>query len=400
MSATTLASGPAIRNFRRRLLRWYDRAQRPLPWRGESNAYRIWVSEIMLQQTRVSVVKERYRRFLRRFPTLRSLARARVAEVLAEWSGLGYYRRARALHQAAHILWRAGGKFPQYAPEWQRLPGIGRYTAAAIASIAGNQPVAAVDGNVERVLSRIFYATLPQGAGSVSSKNDLWRRAQELLSRRRPGDFNQAMMELGATVCSPLRPNCSGCPVAKYCAWHARPARSGSRTFPSAQATTVSVSRKTKPGAHETAEQRNKVKPRKKVKIGYDLLLLTPAGPGRRRASARCASSVCAVYLSQRPPDAALMPAMWELPPARLQAAASPGAMWLRHSITSTDYRVFVRSASIASPARLKEPRKQSLKQSRKYPTANRGRWIKISRLPDFPLTGLARKILRRASLL
>src|SRR5438105_4677737 len=226
--ATKLTSHSAITNFQRQLLRWYDRNKRPLPWRGHNDAYRVWVSEIMLQQTRVSVVEERYRRFLRRFPTRRSLARARLADVLAEWSGLGYYRRARALHQAARTLRRQGGKMPLSAGEWQLLPGIGRYTAAAIASITANQPVAAVDGNVERVLTRIFYGELAHDSSSgiasksVTSKSDLWRRAQELLSLSRPGDFNQAMMELGATVCISSRPKCSGCPVANHCAWHAR----------------------------------------------------------------------------------------------------------------------------------------------------------------------------------
>lgn len=399
MAATTAASAPAVRDFRRRLLCWYDRNRRTLPWRGETNAYHVWVSEIMLQQTRVTVVEKRYCRFLRRFPTLRSLASARVAEVLAEWSGLGYYRRARALHQAARILWRAGGQLPQSALEWERLPGIGRYTAAAIASIAGNQPVATVDGNVERVLMRIFHGALPSpGGGPVSSKNDLWRRAQELLNRRRPGDFNQAMMELGATVCAPLHPQCAGCPVAKHCGWNLRVAKSKSPQ-------TVIRSRTEFSFGKQSGPQKN---PRRKVTLGYDLLLLAP-GPqngGRASDSLRDDSPVRAVYLVQRPRDAALMPSMWELPPAPMRAensasaatSASVQAMWLRHSITSTDYRVFVRTARIALPAL--PPTVKPRKPTRSPSSPQRERWIKVSRLPDLPLTGLARKILRRASLL
>src|SRR5215467_4197010 len=158
MSAHQSQNHEAIRTlaFRRRLLAWYDVNARDLPWRKDRDPYRVWVSEIMLQQTRVAAVIEHYHEFLRRFPTVKKLAAAREASVLAAWSGMGYYRRARMLHAAAKVVARQReGKFPETAEEWRELPGIGRYTAAAIASIAFGEPIAAVDGNVERVLRRV-----------------------------------------------------------------------------------------------------------------------------------------------------------------------------------------------------------------------------------------------------
>src|SRR5208337_3777211 len=180
----------SLNKLRHALLAWYDQNRRELPWRGDGRAYRVWVSEIMLQQTRVAAVLDHYARFMRRFPTVQSLAAAREPSVLAAWSGLGYYHRARRMHQAAKEIVRdRQGEFPRSAGEWSQLPGIGRYTAAAIASIAFGEAVAVVDGNVERVLQRVIGAKL--------SREAVWQRAQDLLDRKRPGDFNQAMMELG-----------------------------------------------------------------------------------------------------------------------------------------------------------------------------------------------------------
>jgi A/G-specific adenine glycosylase len=184
------------REFRRRLLRWYDCHKRVLPWRSSREPYRVWLSEIMLQQTRVAVVIEYYRKFLKRFPTVHELAKARTASVLAAWSGLGYYRRALMLQAAAKkIVGQHHGEFPRTSQELRVLPGIGRYTAGAIASIAFGEAVAALDGNVERVLQRI--------QGRRADRKRLWQVAENLVSRSRPGDFNQAMMELGATLCLP-----------------------------------------------------------------------------------------------------------------------------------------------------------------------------------------------------
>ncbi len=200
-----------VHKFRAQLLAWYDRHARDLPWRESRDPYRVWVSEIMLQQTRVAAVIAHYQEFLRRFPTVEKLARAREASVLAAWSGLGYYRRARMLHAAAKVVVRERcGKFPQRAEELLELPGVGRYTAAAIASIAFGETVAVVDGNVERVLQRF--------SGQWISGEDLWLAAERLLDREHAGDFNQAMMELGATVCTPRAPACLTCPVVELCA--------------------------------------------------------------------------------------------------------------------------------------------------------------------------------------
>ena len=197
--------------FRKNLLAWYAHNARILPWRESRDPYRVWLSEIMLQQTRVAAVIGHYAEFLRRFPTVKKLAAAREASVLAAWSGLGYYRRARMLHAAAKVVVRElGGKFPATAEDWRELPGIGRYSAAAIASIAFAEPVAVVDGNVERVLQRV--------SGQRREGEGLWRAAADLLDRKRPGEFNQAMMELGATVCTPRAPGCLMCPVVELCA--------------------------------------------------------------------------------------------------------------------------------------------------------------------------------------
>ncbi|HEX9110011.1 MAG TPA: A/G-specific adenine glycosylase, partial [Terriglobales bacterium] len=203
-------SGKGLAAFRRALLRWYDKHRRDLPWRKTHDAYRIWLSEIMLQQTRVAAVLEHYRLFLERFPNLEALASAPEDAVLAAWSGLGYYRRARMLHQCAkELVTLQGGRFPQNAEALRTLPGIGRYTAAAIASIAFDEPIAVVDGNVERVVQRLTGCNLTQ--------QQVWQQAQSILSASRPGDFNQSMMELGATVCLPRDPKCPACPVRKWC---------------------------------------------------------------------------------------------------------------------------------------------------------------------------------------
>ena len=200
------------RTFRRRLLDWYDRARRDLPWRRTSDPYAIWISEIMLQQTRVATVLPYYERWLRRFPDVQSLIDAPEEDVLRLWSGLGYYSRARNLHQAAK---QTGGQFPSGYEAIRGLAGVGDYTAAAIASIAFGRPHAAVDGNVLRVVSRL---TNDSGdIGSTVTRQRLSQAADRLLDKKRPGLFNQAMMDLGATVCLPKNPRCLVCPVAELC---------------------------------------------------------------------------------------------------------------------------------------------------------------------------------------
>jgi len=306
----------------------------------------------MLQQTRVAAVIAHYHEFLRRFPTVEKLARAREASVLAAWSGLGYYRRARMLHAAAKVVVRElGGQFPATAERLRELPGVGRYTAAAIASIAFGGPVAVVDGNVERVLQRV--------SGRRLAGEDFWRAAEVLLDRERPGDFNQAMMELGATVCAPRGPACLTCPVVELCATRGEMA-----------------------GAAKAARQ-------KKREIHYALDFRDGA-----------------VFLVQRARNARLMAGMWELPEvagsmARKQQVppdrfasrrndktrgngrATVNAelhLTLRHSITVTDYTVRV----WRMPA----------------PSQVGGKWTPIEMLARVALTGLARKILANAGAL
>ncbi|HXY78952.1 MAG TPA: A/G-specific adenine glycosylase [Candidatus Acidoferrales bacterium] len=341
--------------FRQWLLSWYAAHARKLPWRESRDPYRVWLSEIMLQQTRVAAVIEHYHEFLRRFPTVEKLAAAREASVLAAWSGLGYYRRARMLHAAAKVIVRElHGQFPTTAEGWRTLPGIGRYTAAAIASIAFGEPAAVVDGNVERVLQRIF--------GHRLAGEELWRVARELLDRRHPGEFNQAMMELGATVCTPRAPACLTCPVIKLCAARGempKPARTPRQT---------------------------------RQEIHYAL-----------------AWHDGAVFLVERPHNARLLAGMWELPEAKAAPAAlkeeqiprrsaprndkrgsisgndKPGSgrqllFTLRHSITVTDYTVRVWRC----PA----------------PSSVRGKWIAAHRLGRIPITGLTRKILQKAGVI
>ncbi len=278
--------------FQRALLTWYSKNQRELPWRGCADPYRIWVSEVMLQQTRVAVVINYYTEFLRRFPTLEALAAAGEDQVLAVWSGLGYYRRARMLHLAAkHLVKRRAGNIPSSYAQLMQLPGIGRYTAAAIASIAYQEPVAVVDGNVERVILRL--SGRPQSAGV-----DLWSEAQRLLDAKRPGDFNQAMMELGATVCLPQQPRCEECPARRFC-----------RTQ----------------GEHITAARPQ----RRQSELHYAL-----------------ARQDGAVKLVQRGAGERLMAGMWELPSADKQD--DEPLLRMRHAITVTDYQIMIHAAGKA----------------------------------------------------
>jgi A/G-specific adenine glycosylase len=318
------------RKFRKNILVWYERHRRDLPWRANRDPYRVWLSEIMLQQTRVAAVIEHYHEFLRRFPTVKKLATAREASVLAAWSGLGYYRRARMLHAAAKVVVREhGGKFPTTAEELRSLPGIGRYTAAAVASIAFDEPIALVDGNVERVLQRV--------SGERLAGEELWRAATQLLDAKRPGDFNQAMMELGATVCTPRAPSCLTCPVVALCATRGE--------LPA----TAKPAPQTKREIHYVLDFRNR---------------------DRRDRE---------VFLVQRSPDLSLMPGMWELPELETANGGSP-LFSLRHSITVTDYTVRV----------WRNP----------LPAHVPGKWIPVQRLHEVALTGLARKILSKVETL
>ena len=212
-SAARIAAAGEIRTA---LLGWYDLQARDLPWRRTRDAYAIWVSEVMLQQTQVSVVLPYWTAFLQRFPDAEALARASLDEVLAAWRGLGYYARARNLHRAAQaVVERHHGRLPDDVEALRALPGFGRYTVGAVASIAFGRAVPLVDGNVARVLARLFGV---EGArGDAAREKHLWALAGALVEGERPGDWNQALMELGATVCRPEQPTCLLCPLRSRC---------------------------------------------------------------------------------------------------------------------------------------------------------------------------------------
>ncbi|GAB4330096.1 MAG: A/G-specific adenine glycosylase [Calditrichia bacterium] len=211
-----LIDKPILAEMRRALLDWFKLDARIMPWRGEKNLYRIWVSEVMLQQTQVVTVERYYPRFIKRFPDIPSLANSSLDDVLKSWEGLGYYARARNLHKAAGIVMeRYSGEIPTTYREFRKLPGVGDYVAAAVLSIGCGQPLAAVDGNVKRVLARLFLLDAP--VNQPSSHKTFAAVAGELLSRHHPGQFNEAMMELGALVCRPQNPQCQNCPLAGFC---------------------------------------------------------------------------------------------------------------------------------------------------------------------------------------
>jgi A/G-specific adenine glycosylase len=340
-----VTSPATVRKFQRKLLAWYDTHARDLPWRQSADPYRIWVSEIMLQQTRVAAVLDYYARFLTLFPSVAALAKAQEPDVLAAWSGLGYYRRAKLMHKAAKVVvMDHRGVIPRTAEELRKLPGIGEYTSSAIASIAFGEPVAVVDGNVERVLLRVFPDNEKPPA-PASQVKWLRNRAANVLDTQRPGDFNQAMMELGATVCLPQRPLCLHCPLQQFC---------------------------TTRGEHQAP-------PPKKMRsrlIAYALLRRHRAG-------------VEQVMLEQRPLSASLMPGMWELPEvAMLESDQERVELTVRHSITITNYQVRVLRFA-EQEANLRFPPGENLRQ-----------WTRSSELSTLPLTGLTRKVLQRLQIM
>jgi A/G-specific adenine glycosylase len=221
--AAAAAAAPGTEAAGRALLAWYDRERRHLPWRAPpgrtADPYRVWLSEIMLQQTTVKAVMPYYAEFLRRWPSVEALAAAALDEILAAWAGLGYYSRARNLHACARaVVERHGGRFPGSEQALRELPGVGPYTAAAIAAIAFGAPATPVDGNVERVAARLYAVAQPLPA----AKAELRLLAKGLTPAERAGDHAQAMMDLGATICTPKRPSCLVCPVAEFCAARAR----------------------------------------------------------------------------------------------------------------------------------------------------------------------------------
>ncbi len=326
-----------IRRLRRALLAWYAVARRDLPWRRTSEPYRIWLSEVMLQQTRAAAAAPYYQRFLERFPNVEALAAAPEQDVLALWAGLGYYTRARLLHRAAQQV-ASLGRFPDDYDSIRALPGVGDYTAAAVASIAFAQPHAVLDGNVARLLSRL---TAESGIISLpATRARLQATASLLLDPKAPGAFNQAMMELGATVCLPRVPLCNSCPLQASCS------------------------------AYQTGRQAElPVKaPRKPFHSALRELLLI-----RRRG---------AILFRQLSPSSPRLAGFWELP----ERASLPDALRLRllgsfpHTIVQTRYECQVWEATLPSaPAGL--------------------RWIDLRRFSEFPVSTISKKALKIAGI-
>jgi A/G-specific adenine glycosylase len=333
-----------IAGLRLSLLEWYDRSRRDLPWRRTKDPYAIWVSEIMLQQTRVAAVIERYKSFMERFPTVVALAEAPEQDVLAQWSGLGYYRRARMLHTAAKdVAANLQGALPATSAELRKLAGIGAYTSAAIASIAFDEAVAVVDGNVERVLSRLEGWESSDSAVEAAIRRRVESLASGLIDPVRPGDFNQAMMELGATVCTPRNPQCLACPWTAEC--------------------------KTR-GEHKTPERARMT--------------------SREVACALAIRGVEAteVLLEQRPASETVMALMWQLPWLRENTVpAQEHRMTVRHAIMQVNYIVRVHAVAEAQLDLLTVPSGQR-------------RWVPLTEAAGMALTGLTRKILFRADVL
>ena len=339
---------PPLADRVRELLDWFLANRRNLPWRRARDPYRIWVSEVMLQQTRVEAVLSYYERFIGAYPTLAALAAAPRSEVLANWAGLGYYRRAGMLHAAAQqVIETQGGRFPSEYDSIKRLPGIGEYTAAAVSSIAFDEPRAAMDGNAYRVLARLVDDR--RDIRSVAVRKALRDIAQRLMDTTRPGergDFSEALMELGATVCVPRIPRCDACPWMSSCA---------GRAAGSAPALPV--------------------KPPRRAPRRAEIAVVVIQRDGQ-------------VLMRQRPPDASIMPGFWELPTAGRLAAllpeiGMPSNAWLAavgkfsHSITDTVYTCRVYEA-------------------RAYEDVPKGhRWVTLAQTREIPVATISAKALR-----
>jgi A/G-specific adenine glycosylase len=331
-------SPATIRSIRKALHRWYEKNRRDLPWRNTRDPYRIWVSEVMLQQTRVAAVIPYYERFLKQFPSVQVLAKAPEEKLLAAWSGLGYYSRARNMQKAARQIVELGS-FPDTYEAIRELSGVGDYTAAAVASIAFDKPHAVVDGNVLRVLARLIGES--GDISAVRTRARLGEVAQMLLDRKDPAGSNQALMELGALVCSPRSPTCANCPTRRWCTAHAE-------------------------GRQAELPVKLGRKPKELVEQCMAIIV------SRKR-----------VLLKKRiGEDARLLAGFWELPQLRevpgAKAAEYVGE--IRHNITYNEYRVSVVRTSGAKIT----PGLQ---------------WVKLSDLTALPLTTLTRKALRLAAL-
>jgi A/G-specific adenine glycosylase len=350
--------------FQKRLLAWYRESHRPLPWRSTRDPYAIWISEILLQQTRVTTGVSYYERFLERFPTLSDLAEAPIEAILQVWQGLGYYGRARNLHRAARILKEEfQGEIPPEPEVLERLPGIGPYTAAAIASIAYDKDVAVLDGNVTRVLCRAYG--IEDDPKHPSTRRALQGLADRLLPKGNAADFNQAVMELGALVCKPARPECAACPLKGVCVAHAK---------------------------NMTAR----------------LPLRSPKARIPKRVRVVAAIEVRGRLLFKHRDPEGLLGGLWELPGVYLEGREGnkEGCRRIRKQVGSlvTLQRIPERShfsvkhvySHFEESIRVFVCKGKGVSNERQTPKAEQTyRWIHPNRLDPYPLTGATRKVLR-----
>ena len=347
-----MAASPA--GLRRRLLGWYRRAARRLPWRRDRDPYRVWVSEVMLQQTTVRAVTPYYERFLAAFPTVAALAAAREEDVLAAWSGLGYYHRARNLLRGArHLVEHHRGRFPKTLEAALAVPGVGLYTASAVLSIAHGVPLPVVDGNVRRVLSRLF------GLRGPSFRKDAayYNRAEELLDRAAPGDWNQAVMELGATICLPRRPACPACPLKDECVACAQSLQ------------------------HELPEPRARRAP---VDVTVAAAVLEKGGR----------------FLLVRRRDGRLMGRMWEVPQTSLEGRGRDdlvAELRERHGLDVVPGPLLARARHAITFRRIKVEAYGATLRGKAPQDPERYRWVAPSELATLPVSSLTRKVIAGA---
>lgn len=355
-------------NFSSRLLNWYNQNKRTLPWRGHHNAYAVWVSEIMLQQTRVETVIPYFKKWMKLFPSVRALANASEREVLNAWEGLGYYSRARNFHKAAKIVVENyGGKLPRDVDELRKLPGIGRYTAGALASIIYGMDEPALDGNLKRVYARLFDVKKP--VNSAEGEKLLWKIARENLPKGKAADFNQALMDLGARVCTPKNPRCDECPLARECMAKARDVQ---------HLRPVKVVKKALPHyVHEAA------------------VIVERIGRG---ASSNGDNSLYAL-LAQRP-SKGLLAGMWEFPNARVEGeSAGEVASALRAA-----YRLNVRMKRGLHPLVVVEHTYSHFKvavhafrcELSSTKMGDHLKWIRLKDLEKYPMGKIDRAIARK----
>ena len=338
--------------LRTRLLAWYRRSKRRLPWRASRDPYRIWISEVMLQQTTVKTATPYFERFVERFPSLAALAAAREEDVLALWSGLGYYHRARNLRRGArHIAERHAGAFPRTLEAALAVPGVGLYTASAVLSIAYGQPLPVVDGNVRRVLARLFAL---RGA-AYRKDGPFYNIAETLLDREDPGDFNQALMELGATICTPKAPACPACPLRGGCEARAK-------------------------GSQESLPEKA---------AGHAPVQVTVAAALIRERGRT---------LLVRRPEGRLMGRLWELPQTSLESRGRPDLereLRERHGLLVTLGALVATGRHAITFRRIRLEGYAAWLRERPALDPERLRFVSAEELPALPMSSLTKKLLR-----